>query len=166
MTDSCCPRAQPAATPPGAARALVRLPNWPEALAAEIARGQRTPFAWGTHDCLLYAADCVRAQTGVDLAADFRGGYWTLRGAIQILAAHGYDTPLDAIAARLPEIPLARAARGDVVVAELAYGVSAGVCLGARSSFAAPSGLLDRPTGRCFKLERCKPSSTPPRPSP
>jgi len=33
------------------------------------------PFAWGSNDCALFAADAIRAFTGVDLAEDFRGKY-------------------------------------------------------------------------------------------
>ncbi len=33
------------------------------------------PFAWGTHDCALFAADGIEAMTGVDIAAAFRGKY-------------------------------------------------------------------------------------------
>ena len=32
-------------------------------------------FAWGTHDCALFAADGIQAMTGVDIASDFRGQY-------------------------------------------------------------------------------------------
>ena len=34
-----------------------------------------TPFAWGTHDCSMFVANAVKAFTGTDLAADFRGTY-------------------------------------------------------------------------------------------
>jgi hypothetical protein len=33
------------------------------------------PFAWGTNDCCLFAADAIHAFTGTDLAGDFRGKY-------------------------------------------------------------------------------------------
>jgi hypothetical protein len=33
------------------------------------------PFAWGTNDCSLFAADAIQSFTGVDLAVDFRGKY-------------------------------------------------------------------------------------------
>lgn len=38
---------------------------------------QRTnsKFAWGENDCCLFAADAIKAFTGTDIAADFRGKY-------------------------------------------------------------------------------------------
>jgi len=33
------------------------------------------PFAWGKHDCCLFAADGIKAFTGTDIASDFRGKY-------------------------------------------------------------------------------------------
>lgn len=31
------------------------------------------PFAWGTNDCALFAANAIQAMTGTDIAAAFRG---------------------------------------------------------------------------------------------
>jgi hypothetical protein len=39
-----------------------------------LSRAQ-APFAWGTNDCALFAADGIQAITGVDIASDFRGKY-------------------------------------------------------------------------------------------
>ena len=41
----------------------------------------KTPFVWGTNDCALFAADGIQAQTGVDIASDFRGKYTDEAGA-------------------------------------------------------------------------------------
>lgn len=48
-----------------------------------------TPFAWGRHDCCLWAADCVLAITGTDPAADVRGTYADAAGAAAVLAGIG-----------------------------------------------------------------------------
>lgn len=47
----------------------------------------KTPFAWGQHDCALFAADGIQAITGVDIAADFRGKYSDEVGAMATIKA-------------------------------------------------------------------------------
>lgn len=47
------------------------------------------PFAWGSNDCCLFAADCVKAVTGRDPAADLRGAYSDAAGAARMLAKLG-----------------------------------------------------------------------------
>lgn len=55
--------------------------NWHQHLAQTLQAAMTRPFSWGEHDCCLFAADCVQAVTGVDVAADFRGTYTTPLGA-------------------------------------------------------------------------------------
>lgn len=43
-----------------------RLPQWPHRLHALVLRHQCTPFAWGVHDCLTWAADVALALHGTD----------------------------------------------------------------------------------------------------
>jgi hypothetical protein len=83
----------------------------------------KTPFAWGTNDCALFAADGVRAITGVDIAADFRGKYTDEASALQaIKTVCGGSTIADAAAycaAKHGLIEWAKplfAKRGDLVV--------------------------------------------------
>ena len=66
-----------------------RFPDWPERLAAFIESRRATPFAWGGHDCCLFAADAVLALTGVDRAATWRGRYATEAGAMALLSRPG-----------------------------------------------------------------------------
>lgn len=54
----------------------------------------RTPFAWGSHDCLLLAADWCREHTGLDPAERYRGRYRTELGARRLLARAGGLLPL------------------------------------------------------------------------
>jgi len=49
-----------------------------------IARA-KTPFAWGVNDCALFAADGIRAITGVDIASDFRGKYTDEASALALI---------------------------------------------------------------------------------
>ena len=70
---------------------------WSLRLDALIAARMAAPFAWGTHDCCLFAADAVLAQTGADPAAEFRGTYADAREAMELLTELG---GLSAVAAR------------------------------------------------------------------
>lgn len=47
------------------------------------------PFEWGAHDCALFAADAVLAQTGVDPAAPLRGRYSNAVGAGRLVRQLG-----------------------------------------------------------------------------
>lgn len=90
-----------------------RLREWQSLLADCLAQRAQSEFAWGSHDCCLFAADCVDACTGTDPAADLRGTYSTAAEAMQLVESLG---GLGAIAAaRLgPEVPPALAQPGDV----------------------------------------------------
>lgn len=83
-----------------------------EALQAYLASHMRTPFAWGRHDCVLFAADAVQAQTGVDRLGAYRGRWRTARGAARLLAdLGGMDAAVSGV---LSSIAPALAHRGDV----------------------------------------------------
>lgn len=90
-----------------------RVRDWQERLAACLAERAARPFDWGTHDCCMFAADCVLACTGTDPAADLRGSYDSVLGAANTVQELG---GLAVIAAdRLgPEIAPALAQVGDV----------------------------------------------------
>ena len=68
---------------------MTRLPDWPARLSALVAQAHRLPFAWGVHDCCLWAADAVVAVTGVDPAQDLRGRYFDAIDAYRALRQIG-----------------------------------------------------------------------------
>jgi hypothetical protein len=71
-----------------------------------------TPFAWGQHDCCLWAADAVLAVTGHDHAAAHRGSYRTATSAARRLQALG---GLCAVAAQVgPAVPPLATVDGDI----------------------------------------------------
>ncbi len=116
------------------------------AAAFEAADGR--PFSWGSHDCCLWACDCVAAMTGVDPAAWFRGacdptgstlGYSSRAGARRALgrfiaaenleAGRGFAGALEAVAVHLAArhgmtrlAAVALAGRGDLVFVEAIEG--------------------------------------------
>lgn len=115
----------------------LRLKNWPRLLDAFIESRRHTPFAWGSNDCCLFAADATQAITGIDPAAALRG-YRTALGAARLsVAARTEDDPFGvrALPARcgFTEIPVKRASRGDLVVLPMRGLPVVGVCLGIKS---------------------------------
>ncbi len=86
-----------------------------ECIEAAIAAAAGRPMAWGRDDCCLWAAGIVRALTGSDPAAAWRG-YRTPGGALRRLSRGGVPAAL-AEAARAqgwPEIDCVDAATGDL----------------------------------------------------
>lgn len=118
---------------------MIRLDDWPARLDEAVAIGNMRAFEWGKHDCLMFAADCVRAMTGVDLMAEWRGSYDSHDAAYANLDK-GYRGSLAyAVSSKLERhaSPFF-AQRGDVVLHDNTAGVlGLGVCLG--RMFAAPA---------------------------
>ncbi len=122
-----------------------RFPDWPERLHAEIEAAHERPFSWGRHDCALFAADVVRAVTGEDIAAWFRGRYKTRRGAYGALkrfAGGGLEQAMDkqAVARGMAAIRPALAQRGDMVLVDTPEGPALAICVGRFAAQVAESG--------------------------
>jgi hypothetical protein len=66
-----------------------RLPDAASRLQRLVLQRMPAPFAWGLHDCALWAADAIEAQLGVDPAQALRGRYRTQLGACRLLAPWG-----------------------------------------------------------------------------
>jgi hypothetical protein len=62
-----------------------RLRDWQSRLQLCLAERWSLHFAWGSHDCALFGADCVLAQTGYDPAAGLRGTYSDAAGAARVI---------------------------------------------------------------------------------
>jgi hypothetical protein len=133
---------------------VIRLEDWPSRLHAAVEAARSTPFAWGSHDCILFAADCVAAMTGDDLAASFRGRYATREEAYAVLAKIGGGLEY-AITQALGK-PAANnwrmAQRGDVVVVDAPTGTAAGIVVGSRVAVPDMQGLAFLPlsAARCY----------------
>lgn len=91
------------------------------------------PHVYGVNDCCLFAADGIKAMTGVDIAEDFRG-YSTEQGALKAIAkVAGGSTVQDAAVYCAKKYDLAeldqplKAQRGDLVLIEEADGFKMGL---------------------------------------
>ena len=96
---------------------MPKLTDWETRLTAQVTQAHSRPFAWGSHDCCLWAADCVQAQTGIDHAADVRGTYATARESVAVLDGMG---GLEGVGERLGKsIPPLMATHGDIGIVEI-----------------------------------------------
>lgn len=127
----------------------MRKTNWCSCLHETIDAARNRAFNYGTFDCALFAADCVKAMTGTDYAESLRG-YQSKMDAYRIVASYGsLQSMITSLLQREP-IAVQFAQPGDVVLAsaDLGPGESGeviGICLGTR--FAAPefTGISMRP---------------------
>lgn len=134
---------------------MPRADNWPRRLDDAVNAARSIPFAWGTHDCCIMAANLVYEITAVDIAADYRGTYSDAEGAAAIIAAGGglanlVQSVVGPLGWTRTKPVLAR--RGDLVVfTSPDTGQPAlGVCLGRESVFPAVGGGLGFiPTAEC-----------------
>ena len=121
----------------------------PAALAALIEAHRETPFAWGVHDCCLWAATAVQVQTGEDPAARLRGTYATEAEAVALIKN---------IPGRLgfKRVPVLRCQRGWLVSKSFeGTGPALGVCAGAKAVFVSRTGgLVFVPMNECRKAWR------------
>lgn len=75
----------------------------------------RRRWAWGSHDCTLFAADWVRFATGVDPAAGWRGRYADASQCRALLgAAGGLEIVVTRAMAGMGFAEVAAALTGDV----------------------------------------------------
>jgi hypothetical protein len=92
------------------------------------------PFEWGVSDCITAVADVCDALCGRNpLPAKLRA-YRTEDAAAALMAALGFGSLTEALAAVFPEIARSRARRGDCGVLEAsALGPASFVVLGANA---------------------------------
>lgn len=120
---------------------MSRYLDWQLRLQAFMRGRWHVPFAWGSNDCALFAADAVQAMTGEWLCVELRG-YADARGALRRLRAAGGVRGI-ATHALGPEIPVAFAAVGDVVaIVDDRRREALGICNGGTALVASHDGAL------------------------
>ena len=130
----------------------MRRPDWQQRFAAVVKEYQRAAFAWGEHDCCLFACDCIHALTGVDPADGYRGTYSTQLQAYKFIREFSGGDVGDVariMTGRLGfiEVKPVFAQRGDIGLMNLPdLGDTLGVCLGSQFAFmsTAPMSYFDR----------------------
>jgi len=123
---------------------MMRRHDWQARLDAVLRAAETRPFAWGRHDCALFACDCIAAMTGEDPAARFRGRYRTARGAYGALRRIGGARDPGALATKLlgAAVSPAFARRGDLAEVETDGGPALGIALGSVVALVAFEGLV------------------------
>lgn len=129
---------------------LTRREDWPSRLAAALEEARDRPFRWGSHDCGLFAADCVLAMTDVDPAAAYRGQYDDEAGAretMQRLSGGGLRAAWTAaLGPAMDNVRMAK--RGDVVLVDVGGVEATGVVAGSRVACLSEAGLAMVPAHR------------------
>jgi len=119
---------------------MKRLPDWRPRLISYLAKANARPFDPGSHDCALFFAGAVEAQTGADYAAPYRGRYTTIRGGVRVLRKDGFADHIALAAHHLSEVSPSLAWPGDGMVVETRDGPALGVCQGRAIYLVGPSG--------------------------
>lgn len=135
--------------------ALHRIPAWRTALHEAVEAHRRVPFEYGRNDCALFAADCIKAMTGLDLASGFRGSYRSAGGAHRALKRAGHPDLVALAAHFFEEIPPMMAGAGDIAAFDTPDGWALGVVAGERVTVLGLDGLgtLDRLTAaKAFRI--------------
>lgn len=102
--------------------ALRRLWDWQTRADRFLRQVNKMPFAFGTHDCSMFATNMVREITGEDVVKAIRGLYKTEQEAKDIIdqltKGQGLEQLADQIARQfgLEQISVLRAQRCDVVL--------------------------------------------------
>lgn len=130
-----------------------RLPDWQARFGALCAERHAMPFAWASNDCILFAADCILACTGVDPAAGHRDYPADALGAARMLATFGGVSEVGDAFAGAP-IPLLMAFVGDIGLIESEGRDCLAVCNGTTWLAPGVSGLVVVPFDRARRAWR------------
>lgn len=108
-----------------------------------VYRAERSvPFAWGTTDCLCFAAQCAMALGHDDPISHLRGRYRSEYEARRVMVENGWHTLADVAAPMFPEIAPAHAQSGDWAIIINADGTEAiGVVVRSAVMARTPDGL-------------------------
>lgn len=112
----------------------MRIEGWERRLSEHLESVRDTEFAWGTHDCVLFASDVCNLVCGIDPAENARGRYHSKEEAFELLKHHGLSQPgiLDAHFTRIKPMT---AQRGDVVYRRGESGAAFGVVHNGRAIY-------------------------------
>ncbi len=143
---------------------MTRPYDWPERMAKVLNNCRGVSFAWGSHDCALFACDVAQSVCDIDFAEGLRDHYETPLGAARTLkrfAGGGLEEAAEKIARHhdCPEVIPLTAQRGDIILAEvlISDGLlsdSLGVCLGERVAFATKQGFTQLPLTKARRAWR------------
>lgn len=120
---------------------LKRCDNWELRLSKTVEERLYEPFVWGSNDCVMFAADCLEAMTGVALVLHLQCTWDSECEAIRaIVKVGGLAVAIERIG--LTEVPPLFAQRGDLVLHRRDGTDALAICLGNQLAGPSESGLL------------------------
>ncbi len=139
---------------------LRRGADWEGRLVETMEAAAERPFAWGDHDCFIFACNCAAAMTGVDLAALFYRGKVKTRtqayGRLKRYAGGGLREAVDRIAELrgMAPVMVTRARRGDWAMIVTPDGDALGVVAGDKVYVPAKHGIFGWSVHACHAAWR------------
>lgn len=118
------------------------------ALVSTVRAWESEPFEWGRHDCCLFAARCIDAQTGSRREAELGQCYRDHRSARMFIGSHGGIIP--AVSSFLGPLTAGPPRFGDVALVDTIHGPGVGVCIGPTIAVPGDDGLI------YYRLEAAK----------
>ncbi|KPP88746.1 MAG: hypothetical protein HLUCCO07_11985 [Rhodobacteraceae bacterium HLUCCO07] len=133
---------------------MKRLADWRPRLRRFLDWSAVRPIEPGWHDCCLFGAGALEAQTGRDLAAPWRGQYSSFAEGYRLLRRAGYTGPVEFISHHLREEHLSAARCGDIAVVPTDDGDAVGVVQGETVYALSQWGLALLPMDARFRFFR------------
>jgi len=130
----------------------MRKETWSVDLFDFIKSRKNTPFKWGSHDCTLFAADCVKVMTDRDPAKGYRN-YRSKNGAALIVGKQGGLRNFVTFIMGSEILPT-MAQRGDIVLLKQNDDLAIGICLGNVISATSKLGLVSVPMSEAITAWR------------
>ena len=124
----------------------MRPQDWPRQLDAYIDTSRRTPFAWGSHDCVSFVCGWYAAMKGLHLYAQFAAKFDTEAAALRVMVGRGVQSMAEAgdfLFGPAAGKPIEQARRGDIVLARCAVSRAdaLGICTGGHAACLMAEGM-------------------------
>jgi len=122
-----------------------RLVDWPTRLNDHIEEWRHKKFEWGKADCALFCLYAEKAICGSSRFDDFIGKYRSAAGSAKALLKIGAGDLAASVGARLREIKVLEAQRGDVALIDTPDGDALSLVVGDKVAAMGKDGLVFLP---------------------
>ena len=122
-----------------------RLVDWPTRLNNHIEEWRHKKFEWGKADCALFCLYAEKAICGSSRFDDFIGKYRSAAGSARALLKIGAGDLATSVGARLREIKVLEAQRGDVALIDTPLGDALSLVIGDKVAAMGKDGLIFLP---------------------
>lgn len=122
-----------------------RLADWPTRLHDHIEEWRHKKFEWGKADCGHFCLYAEKAMCGSSRFEDWIGQYSSQKGFARFLVKMGVDDLAAGVGARLSEIEVIKAQRGDVTLIDTPDGDALSLVVGDKVAAMGKDGLIFLP---------------------